>query len=133
MRLIAARAAMIVLAAMSSGLVSGCVPVYSGPVEVVRVDPEDVAERTMIGSVVGAALGTGLGSTFAITPAVGAVVGVGAGAAIGAAIGAMTAQPLPRYEPVAVPTAAVIPSFYDNWPPGSHSLPVAVVPPPPPG
>lgn len=133
MRLSCARAVLIVLSAAVTALGSGCVPVYSGPVEVVRVDPEDVAERTMIGSVLGAALGTGLGSTFAITPAVGAVVGVEAGTAIGAAIGAMTAQPLPAYEPVAMPTAAVIPGFYDSWPPGSHALPIASATPPPPG
>lgn len=133
MRFIAARSALIGVAVALAAIESGCVPVYSGPVEVVRVDPEDVAERTMIGGVAGAALGTGFGSTFAITPAVGAVVGVQAGTAIGAAIGAMTAQPLPRYDPVAVPTDAALPGFYDTWPPGSHSPPIAAGSPPPPG
>lgn len=133
MRLIAIRAALVGLAATLAGLGGGCVPVYSGPVEIVRVDAEDVAERALIGSVLGAALGTGLGSTVAITPAVGAVVGVQAGAAIGAAIGAMTAQPLPSYAPIAVPATAAIPGFYDTWPPGPHPPPIAAGTPPPPG
>ena len=134
MRLSAVRAGLVGITAVLGALSGGCVPVYSGPVAVVRLDPEDVAERALIGGVVGAALGTGLGSTFAINPAIGAVVGVQAGAAIGAAIGAMTAQPLPAYAPIALPAAAEIPGFYDTWPPGNHSPPAAAwTPPPPPG
>lgn len=114
---------------------SGCVPVYSTPEgpAIVRIDPEDAAERALIGSVLGAALGTGVGATVALVPAAGAVAGVESGAAIGAAIGFMTAQPLPTYRPIAVPVEAVIPRFYDTWPPGYHPPPVAAGTPPPPG
>lgn len=134
MRFIAARMALAGIAAVLAVVEAGCVPVYSGgPTQVVRLDPEDVADRVMIGSVLGAALGTGLGSTVAINPAVGAVIGVEAGAVLGAAAGAITAQPLPTYKPVAVPTTAVIPGFYDTWPPGTHAPPVTAGTPPPPG
>src|SRR5262245_56589973 len=100
MRLQAMRAALVGLAGALAAAAGGCVPVYSGTVEVVRVDPEDAIERAAIGSVLGAALGTGLGASIAINPAVGAVIGVEAGAVIGAGIGAITAQPLPAYAPV---------------------------------
>jgi hypothetical protein len=77
----------------------GCVEGPYGPEPVAftaaRVDPEDMADRMVVGSVLGAALGTGLGASFAINPAIGAVIGVESGAAIGAAVGAITAQPLP--------------------------------------
>jgi hypothetical protein len=123
---------------------SGCVGVY-GPtavgaaqyppapfgVELARVDPQDAAERALTGSVLGAALGTGLGAIFAINPAVGAVVGAESGAAIGAAVGVATAQPLPAYAPIAVPSAALIPDFYDTWAPGYRPPPVASQTPPP--
>jgi uncharacterized membrane protein len=129
MRLMVVGAGLIALAA---GL-SACVE-PQGPVEVARVDPQDAADRALIGSVLGAALGTGLGASFAINPAIGAVVGVESGAAIGAAIGAATAQPLPSYVPIAVPNEAVIPGFFDSWPPGYHLPPIASqVPPPRPG
>ncbi len=82
------------------------------------VDPQDAAERMVAGEVLGTALGTGLGVTFAINPAIGAVVGAEAGAALGAFTGIITAAPLPAYHPVAVPAQAVIPHFYDGWPPG---------------
>ena len=99
-----------------------------------RVDPQEAAERAIVGSAAGTAIGTGLGTTFAINPAIGAVVGAESGAALGAAIGVATAQPLPDYHPIAVPAAAVIPGFYDTWPPGYHEPPVtAAVPPPHPG
>jgi hypothetical protein len=87
------------------------------------VDPVDASERAAAGAVLGGALGTGLGAAFAINPAVGAVVGVESGAAIGAAIGVATAAPIPAYEPIAVPAEAVIPGFYDNWPPGFYRPP----------
>ena len=133
MRLRAMRAALVGFAGAVAAAAGGCVPVYSGTVEIVRVDPEDAAERAAIGALVGATLGTGLGAIFAINPAIGAVVGVEAGAAIGAGIGAITAQPLPSYAPVVVPAEALIPGFYDAWPPGYHAPPIpAATPPPPP-
>jgi hypothetical protein len=35
----------------------------------------------------------------------------------------MTSAPPPTYAPIPVPTEAVIPGFYDNWPPGYHLPP----------
>ena len=35
----------------------------------------------------------------------------------------MTASPIPSYRPLAVPATAVIPGFYDTWPPGYHTIP----------
>src|SRR6266571_3333571 len=106
MRLILLRTALIGLAAA----LSGCVEVY-GPappgIELSRVDPVDAGERAIIGA------------------ALGAVIGAESGATIGAAIGAATAQPLPDYAPIAIPTAAIIPGFYDTWPPGFHPPPIA--------
>ena len=136
MRLIVVRAALVGFAAALSAAGSGCVPVYGpGPagVEISRVDPDDAAERALIGSALGTALGTGIGAAFAINPGIGAVVGAESGATIGAAIGAATAQPLPKYAPIAAPTVAVIPQFYDSWPPGYHAPPIASETPPPPG
>jgi hypothetical protein len=140
MRLMVVRGALIGLAAM----LSGCVEVY-GPapagtagytpppfgVELARVDPQDAAERALIGSVLGTALGTGLGAVFAINPAIGAVIGAESGAAIGAAVGVATAQPLPAYAPIAAPSTALIPDFYDTWAPGYRPPPVASQTPPP--
>lgn len=112
----------------------GPIPGIGGPIfTVARVDPEDAADRTIKGSILGAALGTGIGTTTAISASVGAIIGVETGAVVGAAIGAATAQPLPDYKPIAVPTAAVIPKFYDTWPPGYHMPPEAAQAPPPPG
>jgi hypothetical protein len=135
MRLIVVRGVLIGLAAT----LSGCVEV-SGPgpapvgIELSRVDPQDAAERALIGSVLGTALGTGIGASLAINPGVGAVIGAESGAAIGAAVGAITAQPLPDYTPIAVPNAALIPDFYDTWPPGYRPPPVdSQTPPPRPG
>lgn len=130
MRLIVVRTALIGLAAA----LSGCVEVYGpAPIDLAlaRVDPADAAERALVGSVIGAVAGTGIGATFAINPAVGAVIGAESGAAIGAAIGAATAQPLSDYAPIAIPTAAIIPGFYDAWPPGYHAPPIAAQTPPP--
>src|ERR1051325_8278379 len=90
------------LIGFAAGL-SGCVEGAYGPEAIdfaaARVDPQDAAERAVMGSVLGAALGTGLGASFAINPAIGSLVGVESGAAIGAAVGALTAQPLPSYAP----------------------------------
>ena len=82
MRLNVLRVALLGLAAAGGGVrpVDPSAPASS---EIVRVDPEDAADRALIGAVAGAALGTGLGATVAINPAVGAVIGVEAGAAIG--------------------------------------------------
>ena len=113
---------------------SGCVEIYGpAPLEIglSRVDPEDAGERVIVGAALGTALGTGIGASFAINPAIGAVVGAESGAAIGAAIGAATAQPLPEYAPIAIPTAAITPGFYDSWPPGYHPPPIASQTPPP--
>jgi hypothetical protein len=139
MRLMVFRGALIGLAATLSGCVEayGPTPVgaaaYPPPfgIELARVDPQDAAERALVGSVLGTALGTGIGAVFAINPAIGAVVGAESGAAIGAAVGAATAQPLPSYAPIAVPSAALIPDFYDTWAPGYRPPPVASQTPPP--
>jgi hypothetical protein len=129
MRLLLVGAGLIGFASM----LSACVAYGPAPAafEVARVDPEDAADRALVGSALGAALGTGLGASFAINPAIGAVIGVESGAAIGAAVGAMTAQPLPSYAPIAVPQEAVIPGFFDTWPPGYHLPPIATQTPPP--
>ncbi|HEX5455202.1 MAG TPA: hypothetical protein VFX06_15550 [Stellaceae bacterium] len=128
----------IVVGAAALGLVAalaGCVQPYAPPqleFAMARVDPEDAADRALIGSVVGAALGTGLGTTLAINPAIGAVIGVESGAAIGAAIGAVTAQPIPDYAPIPASAALAIPQYYDSWPPGYDSPPIGTQAPPPP-
>lgn len=130
MRRFVVRAALVGVAAA----LAGCVQAYgTAPTGVVlaRVDPDEAAERALVGATAGAALGTGLGAVFAINPAIGAVVGAESGAALGAAVGVITAQPLPDYKPIAVPTAHVIPGFYDTWPPGYHAPPIASQTPPP--
>jgi hypothetical protein len=113
MRIAATGTIAVALAAM----LSACAPPYHS------VDPVDASERAAAGMVLGAALGTGIGASFAINPAAGAIIGVESGAAIGAAIGAATAAPVPEYAPIAVPAEAVIPGFYDNWPPGYYRPP----------
>ncbi len=132
MRLMVVRAALIGFAAA----VSGCVPIYGpnapGP-QVARVDPQEAADRALVGSVLGTALGTGIGATFAINPGIGAVVGAETGATLGAAVGVLTAQPLPAYKAIPVSKTAVIPGFYDTWPPGFHPPAAASETPPPPG
>jgi hypothetical protein len=87
------------------------------------VEPEDAAERAVAGAALGAALGTGLGTTLAISPGIGSIIGAESGATLGAVAGIVTAAPVPSYHPLAVPTAAVIPGFYDGWPPGYHKWP----------
>lgn len=132
MQLIVVRAALIGLAVT----LAGCAQTYgTGPtgLAVARVDPNDAADRALVGGALGAALGTGLGASFAINPAIGSVVGAESGAALGAAVGAMTAQPLPDYAPIAAPAAYIMPGFYDTWPPGYNPPPIAGSTPPPPG
>ena len=127
------RTVLIVVAAALSGCVEVQGPAPLG-IELSRVDPSDAAERAVVGAALGSALGTGIGASFAINPAIGTIIGAESGAALGAAAGVMTAQPIPDYAPIAVPTAAVIPGFYDTWPPGYHqpSIP-SQTPPPAPG
>jgi len=115
---------------------AGCVAPPGGPapaVSLARVDPEDAAERMLVGSAAGAAVGSGLGAIFSINAGIGSIVGAEAGATIGAAIGAATAHPIPAYKAIPVPVAAVVPEFYDTWPPGYAGGPAATaqVPPPP--
>lgn len=110
------RIAGVLLIAVAAAL-SGCVAPYFSA----RVDPQEAAERALVGAAAGTALGTGIGAIVSINPAIGAVVGAESGATLGAAIGIATAQPLPDYHPIALPPGAVIPGFYDTWPPGSHA------------
>ena len=114
-----------------AAVAAGCSPTALPSVEVSRVDPEDAADRALVGAVLGSALGTGLGAAFAISPAVGAIVGAEAGGGIGATIGVLTAQPIPAYGMVAAPEGP--PGFYDTWPPGYHPPPITAGAPPPPG
>jgi hypothetical protein len=132
MRLVLVGAVLTGLATALAGCAEGYGPQPIG-IAVARVDPVEAGERAVVGAALGTALGTGIGATFAINPAIGAVVGAESGAALGAAIGVMTTQPLPDYAPIATPTAAIIPSFYDTWPPGYHPPPVTSQTPPPPG
>jgi hypothetical protein len=103
------------------------------PYQFPRVDPEQAAERTVEGAAIGAALGASLGAIVALNPAAGALIGTEIGAPLGAAVGYATTPPIPDYKPIAVPANAVIPGFYDRWPPGYHPPPLgSSVPPPPP-
>jgi hypothetical protein len=131
MQLVVVGAALIGLAAVLGGC-AGAAGSGPGGLALARVDPQEAAERAVVGAAAGTAIGTGLGAMFAINPGIGAVVGAESGATIGAAIGVATAQPLPEYAPIAVPTTTVIPGFYDTWPPGSHPPPIAAQTPPPP-
>jgi hypothetical protein len=108
-------AAVTVIAGALAAMLSACAP---GP-----VDPEQAAERAVGGAALGTALGTGIGASFAINPAIGAVVGAETGATLGAAAGVITTAPIPAYQPIAVPTEAVIPNYYDGWAPGYHAAP----------
>jgi hypothetical protein len=87
------------------------------------VDPEDATERAVAGAALGTALGTGLGTTVAINPGMGSILGAEIGALLGAEAGVLTAAPVPAYHPILVPTARVIPGFYDGWPPGYYAPP----------
>ena len=108
----------------------GMVPDIRG--ETIRVDPDEAAERAVIGGLVGGVLGVALGTAGSANPAFGALVGGSAGAAVGTAIGIATTRPLPSYTPIAVPAAPVIPGFYDTWPPGYAAPPNGLQVPPPP-
>ena len=123
------------LALGMAAVLSGCAMVYGDPsgIRIARVDPEDAAERALTGAIAGTALGTGLGTILSINPAIGAVVGAESGATLGAGIGLLTAQPIPDYTPVEIPTAAVIPGFYDTWAPGNRPPATGSQVPPPPG
>ena len=87
------------------------------------VDPDDAAQRAVVGGALGATLGAGIGATFAINPLVGAAYGAKGGAELGAAVGVATATETPTYEPIVLPAEAAVPGFYDNWPPGYHRPP----------
>jgi hypothetical protein len=126
MRVTLVGAAIVGLAAV----LCGCAESGTGPA-LARVDPQEAAERAIVGAAAGTALGTGLGTIASINPAIGAVVGAEAGAAIGAAIGVATAQPIPDYKLIALPAVPVVPGFYDTWPPGYHQPPIASQTPPP--
>jgi uncharacterized membrane protein len=126
MRVTLVGAAVVGLAAV----LCGCADSGTGPA-VSRVDPQEAAERAIIGAAAGAALGTGFGAIVSINPGLGAVIGAESGAAVGAAIGIATAQPIPDYTPIALPTVPVIPGFYDTWPPGYHQPPIGSQTPPP--
>jgi len=102
------------------------------PYQPPRIDAQEAAERAVEGAAVGAALGAGLGATIGINPGLGALVGTEIGAPLGAAIGVATTHPLPDYQPIAVPASAVIPGYYDRWPPGNHAPPLGSWTPPPP-
>ncbi|HEX3954634.1 MAG TPA: hypothetical protein VHW90_13730 [Stellaceae bacterium] len=119
MRLVVVGMAMLGLAAALSGCVEATGP-SSFDLSLARVDPEEAAERAAVGAVAGAIIGTGIGAIFAINPAIGSVIGIETGTTIGAVIGVITTQPLPAYAAIPVPTATVIPGFYDTWAPGDH-------------
>ena len=89
----------------------------------VAADVEDPGQRAAAGAVLGATAGAALGATLAIDPPLGALIGAESGAALGAVTGAITAPPEPSYRPIPVPAEAVIPRFYDNWPPGYYAPP----------
>ena len=96
---------------------SACAPLHP-------VDPQDAYERSVAGATLGTALGTGLGATFAINPALGAVSGAaGLAPSWAASPGSLPPRRYRAYHPVAVPAQAVIPHFYDGWPPGYHAPP----------
>jgi len=150
MRFIAVRIAWLGIAIAATAAAPACAPVERGTVavarvrvdtvgitpdvrgETIRVDPEEAAERALIGGLVGGVLGVGIGATASANPAFGALVGGSAGAALGSAIGIATTRPLPSYTPIAVPAAPVIPGFYDTWPPGYAAPPNGLQVPPPP-
>jgi hypothetical protein len=109
------------IAVLAAGL-SACAP-YTAEPYATAVDPEQATERAAAGAVIGAALGAGLGATAAPAVPAGAIAGAEIGSGVGAAVGVMTSAPPPTYDPIPVPTQAVIPNFYDNWPPGYHLPP----------
>jgi hypothetical protein len=133
MRLSVTRAALIGVGLSLAGCVGPSNPGYTDLAVQLGIDPQDAAGRAVEGAVLGATLGAAVGAMFAINPGIGATVGTEAGGALGAAVGIATAEPLPSYKPVAIPAAAVIPSYYDAWPPGNLAPPAGTLAPPPPG
>jgi hypothetical protein len=131
MRLSVTRAALIGLGLSLAGCAGIDNQGFNSVAVQLGVDPQDAAGRAVEGAVLGATLGAALGSIFAINPAIGATVGTEAGGALGAAVGIATAQPLPSYKPIAIPAEAVIPGFYDTWPPGNVPPPTGSLAPPP--
>jgi hypothetical protein len=109
------------IAVLAAGL-SACAP-YAAPPYATAIDPEQATERAAAGAVLGSAIGAGLGATVSTLPPAGAIAGAEIGGGVGAALGVMTSAPPPTYDPIPVPTQAVIPNFYDNWPPGYHLPP----------
>jgi len=126
MRFVAVRIAWLGIAMAAIALAPACAPVENGTVavarvrvdtvgmvpdvrgEMIRVDPEEAAERALIGGLVGGVLGVALGTGGSANPAFGALVGGSAGAALGTAIGIATTRPLPSYTPIAVPAGPEI-------------------------
>ena len=102
------------MVAVAAGL-SACAPHM--------VDPQDATERLVAGAAIGGAFGAALGATFSINPVIGAIYGAEAGGSIGGITGVLTAAPVPAYHPIPAPAQAVIPHFYDAWPPGYHAPP----------
>ncbi len=124
----------VVLIGMAAALSACVAPDGSSAFSMARVDPDEAAERALIGSIAGTAAGVGIGTALSINPAIGAVVGAEAGATIGAAAGIMTAQPIPAYTDVPVSMVPAVPDFYDTWPPGAHPPAIGTrLPPPRPG
>jgi len=116
------RIAFVVSAAALTVLVSACVP----------SDVQNPSQRALVGAALGTALGTGIGATFAINPGIGAVVGAETGATLGAVAGVITTESPPIYRPIPPAEAALVPGFYDTWPPGYHPPPVGSETPRPP-
>jgi hypothetical protein len=106
-------AAIGMMTAALAAILSACAP----------VDPDDAAQRAVVGGALGALTGAGIGATFAINPLLGAAYAAKGGAEIGAAVGVATAAETPTYAPIAVPPGPVMPGFYDNWPPAYHLPP----------
>src|SRR4051794_10513341 len=93
MRFIAVRIAWLGIAIAATAAAPACAPVERGTVAVarvrvdtvgitpdvrgesIRVDPEEAAERALIGGLVGGVLGVGIGATASANPAFGALVG----------------------------------------------------------
>src|SRR4051794_1380491 len=105
MRFISVRLAWLGVATATAAAASACAPVERGTAtfarvqidtvgmvpdihgETIRVDPEEAAERALVGGLAGGVLGIALGTTGSANPAFGALVGGPAGAALGSAIG----------------------------------------------
>ena len=108
--------------ALLAASMAACAP-YTAEPYATPVDPEQAAERAAGGALIGAAIGAGIGAMAAPNPPVGAIAGAEIGSGIGAVLGVVTTSPPPTYTPIPVPAEAVIPHFYDNWPPGYHVPP----------